>query len=61
MKFYTTSEIAEILKINRETVLTAITKGELKAIKISRIFRVREEDFNNYLVSKEVRNEIAKS
>ena len=49
MILYTTHEIAEILKVNIETVRIKIRSGELKAIKIGNSYRITDESLNNFL------------
>ena len=53
MKFITVEEIAEVLKIHRNTVVGLIERGDLKALKIGKVWRIKEEDFNEYLKSAE--------
>jgi excisionase family DNA binding protein len=47
-KIYTPSEIAEKLQVNKETVLRKIRKGEMKAFKVGRLWRITEESLNQY-------------
>jgi excisionase family DNA binding protein len=41
---FTTEQIAELLQISQRTVQRAISKGELKAHRIGRIYRVADKD-----------------
>lgn len=50
MKVYTTDEVADMLKISRDSVLKLINKKKLKAKKVARKWRVTEghlQDFFN--------------
>ena len=50
MKTLTAKEVADFLKVNYETVLRMIRRGEIKATKIGgKIYRITEEDFKNYM------------
>ncbi len=51
-KYYTLEEIAQILKVHRETVRRYIRKGDLKAARIGKEYRVREDDLNTFYESK---------
>lgn len=46
---FTPKEVANLLKINKETVLRFIREGKIKAIKIGREYRVKESDYNQYV------------
>lgn len=46
---YTTTEVAEILRLKRITVWNKIQTGELKAHKIGGDYRIKEEDLDEYL------------
>ena len=45
----TVEEVAAELKIRAETVRRYIAKGELRAAKLGRVFRVRREDLEAFL------------
>ena len=45
---YTVSEVAKMLKVNRNFVYKIINTGELEAVKIGSI-KVREEALNRYI------------
>lgn len=45
---YTTSEAAEILRVNRRTIFRYIKSGKLKAVKIGQ-WRIKKEDLNKLL------------
>ena len=42
MRVYTTDEVADMLKISRNSVLKLINKKELKAKKVARKWRITE-------------------
>ena len=48
-KFYTTEEVAAMLRLHVQTVRTLILKKRLGAIKIGIEWRVSEEDFNEFI------------
>lgn len=48
MMLLTVTEVAKILKVNRNFVYKLIKDGELKAVKIGSI-KVREKDLNTYI------------
>lgn len=50
----TVREVAELLKVNRNFVYSAIKKGELNSVNIGSI-KVRRTDLEEYVKSKEVR------
>ena len=45
---YTVSEVAKLLKVNRNFVYNIINKGELKAVKVGSI-KVRKCDLDEYI------------
>ena len=47
--YYTTEEVATKLHITPKTVRNAINRNELVAIKIGKVFRISEEELNNWL------------
>lgn len=48
-QIYTTEQVAKLLQIHPLTILKYIKQGKLKAIKLGRIYRIREKDFQNFL------------
>ena len=48
-EFLTVSEIAELLKLNQQTIRNWIDSGYLPAIRIGRRVRVKREDFERLL------------
>lgn len=51
-KIYTTDQVAEFLQIHPLTVLNYIKTKQLKAIKLGRVYRIREADLEQFLQSK---------
>jgi excisionase family DNA binding protein len=49
LKFYTTNEIAEMLKMNVQVIARKLKYGELVGYKIGKDWRVRENDLNGWL------------
>jgi len=50
----TIDDVAETLKIHRTYVARLIKTNKLKAIKIGKFYRIREDDFNAFLKESEV-------
>jgi excisionase family DNA binding protein len=48
-KIYTTEQVAKILQIHPLTVLKYIKDGRLKAIRLGRVYRVREAALQKFL------------
>lgn len=48
----TVKEVAELLKVNKNYVYTAIKRGELKAVNIGSI-KIRRNDLETFIESKE--------
>lgn len=46
--FYTTNEVAKLLKVSKRTVFRYIKSGKLKATKIGQ-WRIRKEDFDKFI------------
>ena len=44
-EFYSISELAELLKVEHKTIRRAIQRGDIKAMKIGRVYRIRKSDF----------------
>jgi len=45
----TPDEAAKILKVNVRTVTNLIRAGELKGVKVGRVWRIREEDLQAFI------------
>jgi len=45
-KYYTVKEVAELLKVTERTVRNWIRKGQIKAIKIGRVWRIPANQFS---------------
>ncbi len=48
-RFLTVAEVAEILKLNQQTVRNWIDQGSLPALRIGRRVRIRQSDFDRVL------------
>lgn len=57
-RLMTVGEVASLMRVSRMTVYRLIRKGSLKAIRVGRNYRVREEDLTSYLESSAVEAEI---
>ena len=53
---YTVSEVAKMLKVNRNFVYNLIKDGELEAVRIGSI-KIREDKLNEYIKSQVVTSE----
>lgn len=48
-RFLTVQEVADLMRVSSMTVYRLIKSGELRAARVGRSFRVREDDVNAYL------------
>ena len=48
-KLFTAKEAAEILKVRKNTVYDMIKRGDLKASKLGKQLRIRQEDLDFYI------------
>jgi excisionase family DNA binding protein len=51
-RFLTPAEVAEELRVSSMTVYRLIKSGELRAARIGKSFRIREEDVDAYLADR---------
>ena len=51
-RFLTPAEVAEQLRVSSMTVYRLIKAGELRAVRIGRSFRLREDDVDAYLADR---------
>ena len=56
LKFYTTNEIAELLKMNIQVIARKLKHGELAGYKIGKDWRVKESDLMEWLEGHSNRN-----
>lgn len=49
LKVYTLEELVEILHVTRRTLYTYIKEGNLKAVKMGKYWRVREDQLRDFL------------
>ena len=53
-KFYTTEEVAEMLKVNRESVRRWVRKGKLKSIKLGgKFIRISQIQLDTFIKESE--------
>jgi len=52
-RFYSIEEVAKILKVSDGAVRKWLKAGALKGIKLGRIWRIRESDFDKFLKERE--------
>jgi excisionase family DNA binding protein len=53
-RLLTVAEVAVVMRVSRMTVYRLIRRGQLKAIRVGRNYRVRENDLNEYLEAQSV-------
>lgn len=49
MTYMTVKEIAEQLRVDPVTITAAIRRGDLKAVRVGRVYRVTPENLNTWL------------
>lgn len=49
MKYFTPEEVAEQLRVKRETVYTWLRKGKLKGMKFGDLWRIDEADLQKFI------------
>ena len=49
MKVYTLEELVEVLQVTRRTLYNYIKEGKLKAVKVGKYWRVREDQLRDFL------------
>lgn len=49
IKVYTLQEVADILRVTRQTIYNQVNAKHLKATKVGRTYRVTEEDLQEYI------------
>jgi excisionase family DNA binding protein len=53
-RLMTVVEVATVMRVSRMTVYRLIRRGQLKAIRVGRNYRVREDDLNEYLEAQSI-------
>jgi len=48
-KLFTPEQVANTLQVHHLTVLRMIKDKKLKSVKLGRVYRIRENDFNDFL------------
>lgn len=48
-KFFTPEQVADILQVHPYTVLKFIRQGKLKAVKLGRVYRIKQSEVENFL------------
>ena len=49
IKLYTLQEVADVLKVTRQTIYNYVTAQKLKATKYGKEYRVTEEDLQEFI------------
>lgn len=55
-KYYTTQEIADILKVDYMTVYRWIRAGKLDAYQVQKQYRIKESDFEKFMKASKANN-----
>jgi excisionase family DNA binding protein len=53
-RLLTVAEVASVMRVSRMTVYRLIRRGQLKAIRVGRNYRVRTDDLDEYLEAQAV-------
>lgn len=48
-RVYTLQEVADIMKLNKQTIQNYVKNGTLKATKFGRVYRVTEEELKRFM------------
>lgn len=48
-KLYTLQEVADVLRVSRQTIYNYVTAKRLKATKLAKEYRVTEEDLQDFM------------
>lgn len=51
MKFYTLQEVADMLRVSRQTIYNYVTAKKLRATKLGKEYRVTDEDLQAFIDS----------
>jgi excisionase family DNA binding protein len=54
-KFYTVQEVADLLKLHWQSVLTYIKKGDLEALKLGKGYRISQQALDNFIANRSTR------
>jgi len=53
--YYTVQEVANLLKLHWQSVLNYIKKGDLKALKLGKGYRISQQALDNFIDSRSTR------
>ena len=53
--YYTVQEVADLLKLHWQSVLNYIKKGDLKALKLGKGYRISQQALDNFIDSHSTR------
>jgi excisionase family DNA binding protein len=51
-KYYTVQEVADLLKLHWQSVLTYIKKGELEAVKLGKGYRISQQALDAFIAKR---------
>ncbi|PIY72618.1 hypothetical protein COY87_00025 [Candidatus Roizmanbacteria bacterium CG_4_10_14_0_8_um_filter_33_9] len=50
-KYYSIKEISKLLKVSYLTIFRLVKENKIVAYKVGKQYRIKESDFNNYLLT----------
>jgi excisionase family DNA binding protein len=53
--YYTVQEVADLLKLHWQSVLTYIKKGDLDALKLGKGYRISQQALDSFIASRSTR------
>ena len=51
-RFLTPAEVADLLRVSSMTVYRLIKAGDLRAVRVGKAYRIREDDIDRYLAER---------
>lgn len=55
--YYTVQEVADLLKLHWQSVLTYIKKGELEALKLGKGYRISQKSLDDFIARRTTKGE----
>lgn len=55
--YYTVQEVADLLKLHWQSVLTYIKKGELEALKLGKGYRISQQALDDFIARRTTKGE----
>lgn len=57
-KYYSVTEVAELLQVHWQSILTYIKNGELEAVKLGRGYRISDDAIQEFLKKRSTRSKV---